>query len=219
MDLLRKMTVMSWSTSLMLSVAFITFGAVAQEAAQSLVEPQPIAVESVATTTPMAEAGTTIMNDASQKGDREIKLLQGLDETFQKNKVLRAPGIAGDKVGSVLFTLWEEMMIEEWRNSDKINTRAPSLGENAGVSTGIRELSLSGIVYKSPTDWTVWMNGQRLKPDALPREIMDIKVHKKYIDLKWYDASSNLIYPIRLRPHQRFNLDSRMFLPGEATSQ
>jgi hypothetical protein len=43
---------------------------------------------------------------------------------------------------------------------------------------------------------------------------MDIKVSRAYIDLKWFDGYTNKIYPIRLRPQERFNLDSRIFLPG-----
>jgi hypothetical protein len=32
--------------------------------------------------------------------------------------------------------------------------------------------------------------------------------------MKWFDEYTNQVFPIRLRPHQRFNIDARMFLPG-----
>ena len=71
-------------------------------------------------------------------------------------------------------------------------------------------------MYSQADNWVVWLNGQRVTPEAIPKEIMDIKVRKDYVELKWYDSFSNLIYPVRLQPHQRFNLDSRIFLPGAA---
>jgi hypothetical protein len=51
-------------------------------------------------------------------------------------------------------------------------------------------------------------------PEALPEEIMDLKVYKEHVDLKWLDYYTNRIFPIRIRAHQRFNMDTRIFLPG-----
>lgn len=86
--------------------------------------------------------------------------------------------------------------------------------EEEVIDPGIRELSLAGIVYRGQKDWTIWFNQQRVTPQAIPEQVLDLKVRKNYIDLKWYDEYTNRIYPVRLRPHQRFNLDSRIFLPG-----
>ncbi|PZO88028.1 MAG: hypothetical protein DI626_02655 [Micavibrio aeruginosavorus] len=77
-----------------------------------------------------------------------------------------------------------------------------------------REIKLSGLLYKSKSDWIIWLNGKQITPKSLPTEIYDIKVYKNYIELEWFDGNTNQIFPIRLRPHQRFNLDARMFLPG-----
>ncbi len=77
-----------------------------------------------------------------------------------------------------------------------------------------REIKLSGLLYKSKSDWIIWLNGKRITPKSLPTEVYDIKVYKNYIELEWFDGNTNQIFPIRLRPHQRFNLDARMFLPG-----
>ncbi|MFN3700338.1 MAG: hypothetical protein ACK4VI_02315 [Alphaproteobacteria bacterium] len=77
-----------------------------------------------------------------------------------------------------------------------------------------REVVLGGIAYLSKNDWTIWLNGQRVTPDALPPEIIDLRVNKQFIDMKWLDEYTQRIFPIRLRAHQRFNLDSRIFLPG-----
>lgn len=148
---------------------------------------------------------------------REEQLLIALDNAYQKNILVRDPGLKPDQAGNLLFTIWEHMLLDEWRKGVTTATPLPtekSTASGANVITGPREISLAGIAYVNNDSWTIWMNGQRMKPDSLPREVMDIDVHKQYIDLKWFDAATNLIYPVRLRPHQRFNLDTRIFLPG-----
>jgi hypothetical protein len=78
----------------------------------------------------------------------------------------------------------------------------------------MREIALGGIVYTNAGDWIVWLNKQRLTPKRLPPQIQDIKVQKGYIDVKWFDQQTKQLIPVRLRPNQRFNLDTRVFLPG-----
>ena len=87
-------------------------------------------------------------------------------------------------------------------------------GDEERVKPANREVYLSGLVFVHEKDWTVWLNGMRIKPDAIPDEIKDIKVYKTHIDIKWFDEYNNKIYPIRLKPHQRFNVDTHVFLPG-----
>ncbi len=145
-----------------------------------------------------------------------------LDEAMASMAILRKDNVKPQEVGTLLFTLWQHALLQD----------AKRLYEHSGVPTqaeidaaanasagqakprGVRELGLSGILYKGSDNWVVWLNGKRIAPDAIPREIIDIKVAKDYIDLKWFDAYTNLIYPVRMRPHQRFNLDTRIFLPG-----
>lgn len=205
-NLVRGLSMMGWGTAMLLSAAFIGTGAVAQGLADASTPPAVI------------PAAASAQEQEQFRQKRDEQLLIALDSTYQQKRVLGETGPRPQEVGSLVFTMWEHMLIEEWRNTDNINTRAPDAGEQVAAPGGIREIALSGIVWRSNTDWTVWLNGQRLKPDALPREVMDINVRKRYVELKWYDASTNLIYPVRLRPHQRFNLDSRMFLPGTAAN-
>lgn len=128
-----------------------------------------------------------------------------------------------ERLNSLFFSTWTKTLLDEARRG--LKARAPTASElAAGLSSGldveekidpgIREISLSGIVYADSTDWTVWLNGQRVRQDAMPAEILDLRVFRTYVDLKWFDAYTNQVFPIRLRPHQRFNLDSRIFLPG-----
>ena len=85
---------------------------------------------------------------------------------------------------------------------------------DGNVKIGVREINLAGIVYLSAGDWTIWLNGQKVTPSRLPPEILDIKVRKNSIKLKWFDEYTNQIFPIKLKTHQRFNIDTRIFLPG-----
>lgn len=77
-----------------------------------------------------------------------------------------------------------------------------------------RDLRLSGMVYKAPDDWVVWINGIRITPGDKPKEIKHLSVYQDYVEMKWFDAMTNTIYPIRIKPAQRFNIDARSFLPG-----
>lgn len=82
------------------------------------------------------------------------------------------------------------------------------------VPQGPRELAMGGILYQSKDKWTIWLNGMKVTPKRLPSEVLDIRVEKDVVRLKWFDAYTNRIYPIKLRAHQRFNIDTRIFLPG-----
>lgn len=123
---------------------------------------------------------------------------------------------------SLFFSTWTQALIAEARFS--FQTRPPTEAEIRAAQDaadqgdqkdpGLREISLGGIVFADAQDWTIWLNGQRVLPEALPSEILDLKVHKYFIELKWFDSYTNQVFPIRLRPHQRFNLDTRIFLPG-----
>ncbi len=128
------------------------------------------------------------------------------------------PDIDLNQIPSLFFTPSEQSLIAEARLG--LTTRAPTdselrQAEDGNIPRGPRELSLGGIIYASSSDWSIWMNGQKITPKRLPPEILDIKVRKKYIKLKWFDAYTNQIFPIKLKPHQRFNIDTRIFLPGE----
>lgn len=119
------------------------------------------------------------------------------------------------ELSTLFFTKWQHALLQEARAG--YETRPLDPGEassGAPIVKGPREISLGGIVFKSSEQWTVWLNGRRITPDAIPREVLDLRVANDYIELKWFDAFTNQIFPIRLRAHQRFNIDSRIFLPG-----
>ncbi len=126
---------------------------------------------------------------------------------------------------SLLFTYWEHTAVKDARRSRDM-VRPPTdeeltkdLKDNLDEERikpppEERDISLGGIVYVSVEDWTIWLNGKRVTPQALPKEVIGLSVYDEYIEIKWFDEWSNQIFPIRLRPHQRFNIDTRIFLPG-----
>lgn len=126
-------------------------------------------------------------------------------------------------IPSSMLTYWEQSAIIEALNAEgfarpttysEILEGDEFIEERPKPPPEERYLSLGGIVYVSSKEWTVWLNGKRVTPEALPPEAIDLKVQKSYIEIKWFDDYTNQIFPIRLRPHQRFNIDTRIFLPG-----
>jgi hypothetical protein len=126
-------------------------------------------------------------------------------------------------IDPVVFTRWELTAVKEAQKSRGMarpptaeELAAPIQDQQAKIKPPPekREIRLGGIVYKSGTEWMVWINEQIVTPKAIPKEVMDLKVYEEYVEFRWFDEYSNQIYPIRLRPHQRFNIDTRIFLPG-----
>lgn len=149
----------------------------------------------------------------------EIRILKNIEKEIKKNKGREI--YERSSVPSLVFTPSQYALLREARIG--FNTRTPTSQElrmgdpndpNYRPPAAIRDVSLGGIAFESPDDWTIWLNGKRVTPDALPSEALDLRVYRDFIELKWFDARSNQVFPIRLRPSQRFNLDTRIFLPG-----
>jgi hypothetical protein len=165
-----------------------------------------------------AAPATTAQSDVGMDPNLNIDTTEAL----RRNLLLRKPDVNPREMHTLFYTLWQHSLLQEAKGS--LRTRAPTGSEIANSSssakpTSIREISLGGIVYVKSHDWTIWLNGTRITPKAIPKEVIDIKVHPYSVDLKWFDAQTNVIYPVRLRTHQRFNLDSRIFLPGTGAEQ
>lgn len=137
--------------------------------------------------------------------------LTEIEREISQQLSFQAPTVNPNLMPSLFFTVWEHDLVIDARRG--LTTRMP--GTDDGVpAAGPRDLALGGIVYRNGKDWTIWLNSLRISPNAIPEEVLDLKVYKDYVELEWFDASTNQIFPIRLRAHQRFNLDTRMFLPG-----
>ncbi len=121
--------------------------------------------------------------------------------------------VTPQEIPSLFFTMDALALIKDAIEGLNTSTNV-DVTDGSEKEPGIRELALGGIVYERSDDWTIWLNGLRITPDTIPGEIFDLSVSKEYIDIKWYDAYTNRLYPIRLRANERFNLDSRLFLTG-----
>ncbi len=139
------------------------------------------------------------------------------DKKKEKKSMIKK--IVKKTIPSLFFTYWQHKAILDAKNSEG-SVRPPTQFELEGQDNdvrpepGERNIGLGGIVFSSDNDWTIWINGERVTPRAIPEEVLDLKVFKEYIEIKWLDDYTNQIFPLRLRPHQRFNMDSRIFLPG-----
>lgn len=165
---------------------------------------------------PRGQMGQPMPNQISAEDRAEAHArLVGMAST--KN-MLRDSAMSPESMPSLFFTAWQHALLQEAKQlfitRPPTNTELASDGTVVSRPTGPREVSLGGILYSNKDSWTVWLNGVRITKDAIPKQILDIRVARQYIDLKWFDASTNLVFPIRLRPHERFNLDARIFLPG-----
>lgn len=156
----------------------------------------------------------------TQSGDQGSDSLP-LDETTllataaSKSQV-RDASVQPESLTSLFFTAWQHALLQEAKIGFNTNLVSSGTGDGdpARRDPGLREISLGGIAFTGSEKWTVWLNGVRVTPTAIPAQILDIKVSRAYVDVKWFDGYTNKIYPIRLRPQERFNLDTRIFLPG-----
>ena len=171
----------------------------AQQVADASVPAQPQTGQNA----PQAQAVASMTTSESSAMDR-------IEQSIAAHVALEPGSVVPPDLKSLFFTSWQHALLAETRQ----NYRDHPLISGSGKTTGPREISLGGISYRDAKNWTVWLNSQRVKPDALPPQVLSFNVARDHVDLKWFDDASNLIYPIRLHPHERFNLDNRIFLPG-----
>ena len=174
-----------------------------------------------AETAPPVPAAPAFIPPAPQISPEELILQQverDLKEKYRK-EIYIPPAIQ-----SLVFSPDQQALLREARGG--FNTQTPTeekapdgekrlIGDlqDLGVQP-TRAISLGGIVFLNPDDWTIWLNKKRVTAAKLPKEAIDLRVYKDFIELRWFDVKSNKIFPIRLRPNQTFNLDAQTFIPG-----
>lgn len=164
---------------------------------------------------PPEEAPGAVVASLPESSAQPGVVLSPIEKEIQEQLAYLRPNIDMDAMKSLFFSVWEHDLLIDARRGLKTRAADSDDGvDNTIVQSGPRDIALGGIVYHSGKEWTIWLNNTRVSPDAIPEEIIDLKVFKEYVELEWFDESTNQIFPIRLRAHQRFNLDTRMFLPG-----
>lgn len=210
-------------SSLFVVMAFTTvysYAVKAQDASNAMpaVSVAPDAATSSSATT--GDVPTGITGTVVDAVPPEIRILKSIEMEIKKKKGSEI--FERSSVPSLVFTPSQYALLREARIG--FNTRAPTLQELARAGdpndpnyrppVSIRDVKLTGIAYNTPDDWTIWLNNARVTPDALPAEAVDLRVYKDFIELKWFDTLTSQIFPVRLRANQKFNLDTRVFLPA-----
>jgi hypothetical protein len=78
----------------------------------------------------------------------------------------------------------------------------------------VRRIALSGVIYKAADDWLIWINGQKVTPKVLLKEIVDIKVERDAVHLKWYDIGADKVLNITMSPNETYDIMTGVLLPG-----
>lgn len=182
----------------------------------------PRLVDPSGNTAPDTTGGVPSEEDFEKKIEKKSGVPKVPTEEEIKEKIKQDDKSPFDssKIRSLFFTHWQYEALLDAKNTRGNNTRPPTQSELDALGTEKvkpenRDLTLGGIVYVNAKDWTIWLNGMRVTPNAIPKEVIDLRVSKEYIEVKWLDDYTNQVFPIRIRAHQRFNLDTRIFLPGE----
>ena len=184
-------------------------------------------VQAEATSVPITEA-TQVSGSDTLPGNAGTEVVNGgaTEQPVEVLSELKPKEIDPNVIQPIVFTHWEHEAIQDARNA-KGSVRPPTeeelmrdmqssslVEEKPKTMPADREIRLGGIVYVNGKEWSIWLNEKRVTPDAIPPEVLDLKVYKGYVEMKWFDEFTNRILPLRLRAHERFNIDTRIFLPG-----
>ena len=168
---------------------------------------------------------STVMQDDADEDNEEKRANTSKEKLKKAKEMLRGKAtkipMSVDQMPSLFFTHYQYKAIEQAKNKrgfvkppTEEELAAINNGENLQLDPESRYIKLGGIVYKDKDDWTIWLNGKRVTPDAVPTQVLDLVVYQNYIEVQWMDETTNQIFPLRMKAHQRFNMDMRIFLPG-----
>ncbi|MEA1938972.1 MAG: hypothetical protein U9N14_07775, partial [Pseudomonadota bacterium] len=84
------------------------------------------------------------------------------------------------------------------------------------VSKVPKVLVLTGVLYVSADSWTIWLNGKKITPQNLPKEIHWIDVAQDRIQLKWLDRDTGKLHDVRLMNGDSYLIDNEQIVSGGA---
>lgn len=126
----------------------------------------------------------------------------------------KKPDVPAAFTRSLLFSPIEVTMLERAIAGTVTGEKMLEVGKTAVDIPQRRTIVLSGIVFRSQQDWTIWLNGHKVTPEKLLPEIVDIHVENGKVDLRWFDIGINGIISLTLRPHQTYDVVTGVLLPG-----
>ena len=149
----------------------------------------------------------------------ELRILKKVEEQLKSK--FKSNIYTPANIPSLFFTAQQQSLLNSARQG--FNNALPE--DLAGLDDGdkdsleelvpsVSEIILGGILYNGSEDWVIWLNGVRTTKTTLPRQVIDIQVGAEYVQLKWFDEATNQIFPVRLRPNQKFDITKKVFLPA-----
>lgn len=151
----------------------------------------------------------------------ELRILKKVEEELKSK--FKSNVYVPVNIPSMFFTPAQQTLLSSARQG--FNNALPSDEDMAGLAAtdpnateeiipSVTEISLGGILFNGDESWVIWLNGARTTKETLPKQIIDIQVGADYIQLKWFDEATNQIFPVRLRPNQKFDITKKVFLPA-----
>ena len=212
---------------ILLAALFVVFGASQPVFAQTLSNGEPAVQTSIDVLD--ENIGNEMDNEradlaAQEQGQGNFvspQVYRRFDAMLRNREHLSGEQVRPSDMKTVMFTLWEHSLLKEAEITYYSRDPDAEVGEDGEeveetIKKGPREIILGGISYISDKRWTIWLNSQRITPKSLPPEVINLEVSREYVELQWFDEYTNTIYPIRLRPNERFNIDSQLFIPGNS---
>ena len=182
----------------------VTVASAQQPAASPAAKPAvPVAAANPAAKPATASAANPAANPAAKPGSAAAPVLPAMTQE-EMNRPFR---------GSFFLSPLEIAAIQQALSGRVI--KAPTLAEETKpIVPSRRVIRISGVLYRSPQNWIVWMNNQKVTPDNLLEEIVDISVKdSSKVSLEWYDKGLNEVLSITLRPHQTYDITTGILLP------
>lgn len=139
--------------------------------------------------------------------------VSGMPQGFAQSSSNLESNNKGWKIKDSLFFLPNEIVAIFQAKKGYLKSKN-TYGDGQTIDAGPRYIELAGIAYVDRNDWVIWLNGERITPNNIPEQIIELKVHNDYINIRWHDPAYQRIVVFVLRPHQRFHLDTGMILPG-----
>ncbi len=125
-----------------------------------------------------------------------------------------SPDTAAKIPDTLMFT------IDEFNEIQSHGTGREGEAGSGGGSGGAQaiesaSLYLSTILYFSPTDWTIWVNGVPISPDQEFQSFKVTEITPSYVELL-VPLSAQGMRPVRLGPNQTFIAKSGVIVEGHA---
>lgn len=129
--------------------------------------------------------------------------------------VLPATAIAQDKTSeprripdTLMFSIDELNDIKDRISSGEVTNSA------SGEEFKARALYLGSILYSSPKDWTIWINGQPIGPNQDFQVFQVTEITPRHVELL-VPLSAQGMRPVRLEPNQTFIAESGIIVEGK----